>query len=575
MERLPVSSTASLRFFFFFFFFFLGSTSCVSGLTRNGLGPTRDLLKFSLVDESPGSWKNGISETARSPGPSSDAPQGTLVLAAKRTNRPDILRRFKHYRGGWDIVDPHYWASVGFTGAVGFIIAVLWFVAFGMILVVHHCCGWKINIKDEGSHRLQRICLIMLLVFTCASATGCILLSVGQDEFHDEVMHTLNYVVNQSDYTVQTLRNVTGYLTLAKAINVAQVFLPSDVMDDIDKLNVDLNTAANTLTEKTSENSVKVKRVFNIVRSSLITVAAVMLLLAVIGLFLSLLRHQHAIHIFIVSGWLLVAITFILSGGFVILNNAVSDTCVAMEEWVEHPHAETALSNILPCVDQRTTDKTLSQSKQIIIDIVNVVNQFIYTYANTYPSPASPYPYYYNQSGPLMPPLCYPYDSQLRDRQCGDQEVSISNASLVWQNYICEVSASGMCTTVGRVNPDIYNQLVAAVNECYALQHYTPPLLNLQDCNFVRDTFRTITSSYCPPLDHYLKIVNAGLALISVGVLLCLVLWILFANRPRTEEEFAKLSLPIKGRSKSSSSGNNTNNSSSSNALSSDTSNEV
>lgn len=78
-------------------------------------------------------------------------------------------------------------------------------------------------------------------------------------------MRTLNYVVNQSDYTVQTLRNVTEYLSLAKAISVAQVFLPSDVMDGIDKLNLDLNAAANTLTEKTSENSVKIKRVFGAV----------------------------------------------------------------------------------------------------------------------------------------------------------------------------------------------------------------------------------------------------------------------------------------------------------------------
>ncbi|VVA35479.1 PREDICTED: transmembrane [Prunus dulcis] len=559
MTRLLVATSLC----FFFFFLVLGSGSCLSALTRNGLRPTRDTLKFSLVDENLGSWRNGISEeTAQSPGPASDAPQGTLVLAAKRTNRPDILSRFKRYRGGWDIANRHYWASVGFTGAAGFIISVLWFVAFGMVLVVHHCCGWRINIKEEESHRSQKICLILLLVFTCAAAIGCVLLSVGQDEFHDEAMRTLNYVVNQSDYTVQTLRNVTEYLSLAKAISVAQIFLPSDVMDGIDKLNLDLNTAANTLTEKTSENSVKVKRVFSAVRSALITVAAVMLLLAVIGLFLSILGNQHAIHIFIVSGWLLVAITFILSGVFVILNNTVSDTCMAMEEWVEHPHAETALSNILPCVDQRTTNKTLSQSKQVINDIVNVVNQFIYTYANTYPSPADPY--YYNQSGPLMPPLCYPYDSQLRDSQCGDQEVSISNASLVWQNYTCEVSVSGMCTTVGRISPDIYTQLVAAVNESYALQHYTPPLLSLQDCNFVRDTFRTITSSYCPPLDHYLKIVNAGLALISVGVLLCLVLWVLYANRPgRRELVFVKLSLPIKGRRKKSSSNNNTNNSSS------------
>lgn len=78
-------------------------------------------------------------------------------------------------------------------------------------------------------------------------------------------MHTLNYVVNQSDYTVQILRNVTQYLSLAKDINVAQVFLPSDIMDDIDKLNVDLNTAADTLMYKTSENSIKVKKVFNLV----------------------------------------------------------------------------------------------------------------------------------------------------------------------------------------------------------------------------------------------------------------------------------------------------------------------
>ncbi|PRQ40879.1 hypothetical protein RchiOBHm_Chr4g0440851 [Rosa chinensis] len=543
----------------FILFLVLGSISCVSALANDGVVANRRSLKFSLGDENLGSWQNELSETAEAPGPSSEGPE--LVLAAKRTKRPDILDGFKRYRGGWDIANRHYWASVGFTGAAGFIISVLWFVAFGIVLVVHHCCGWRINIKDEGSPRSQKMCLIILIVFTCAATVGCILLSVGQAEFHEEVLHTLNFVVNQSDYTVQTLRNVTEYLSLAKDINVAQVFLPTDVMDSIDKLNVDLNTAADTLTEKTSENSDKVKKVFSIVRSVLIAVAAVMLFLAVIGLLLSVLRHQHAIHIFIVSGWLLVAITFILCGAFVILNNAVSDTCMAMEEWVENPHAETALSNVLPCVDQKTTNQTLSQSKRIINDMVTVVNTFIYTYANTYPSHSDPY--YYNQSGPMMPALCYPYDSELRDTQCGDQQVSITNASLVWQNYTCEVSASGMCITPGRVKPEIYTQLVAAVNESYALQHYTPPLLSLQDCNFVRDTFRTITSSYCPPLDHYLKIVNAGLALISVGVLLCLLLWVLYANRPQREEAFVKQSLPVKDRSMKSSSNNHSHNSSS------------
>lgn len=108
------------------------------------------------------------------------------------------------------------------------------------------------------------------------------------------------------------------------------------------------------------------------------------------------------------------------------------------------------------------------------------------------------------------------------------------------------VSDTDSCTTVGRITPDVYSQLVTAVNVSYALFHYAPPLLNLTDCNFVRETFRTITSDYCPPLEHDLQIVVAGLGLISVGVMLCLILWFLYTDRPQKEEEFVKQSPPIK-----------------------------
>ncbi|KAF7827706.1 putative transmembrane protein [Senna tora] len=535
MEALLVSSSNGVSLVLLFFLVLVSLRSSASAFSSSGsIG--HPVKKFILGEENFGPWKNEVAQAALAPSPESDSPQSTLVLASNRTRRPDILRGFRRYQDGWDIANKHYWASVGFTGAPGFILAVLWFISFGLALIIHLCCGWGINIiKDEASDRSQRICLILLLLFTCAAATGCIVLSVGQDKFHDEALQTLRYVVNQSDYTVQTLRNVTEYLSLAKTINVAQMLLPSDIMDDIDNLNIDLNTAANTLSEKTNENSVKIKRVFNAVRSALIVVAAVMLLLALIGLCLSVLGHQHAILIFVISGWLLVAVTFILCGVFMIFNSAISDTCMAMEEWVENPHAESALSNILPCVDQSTTNKTLVQSKQVVTNIVSVVNRFIYNIADANASPNGFN--YYNQSGPAMPPLCYPFDSELKERQCTSQEVSSANASLVWKKYECRVTEYGFCSSVGRVTPVIYSQLVGAVNESYALEHYTPLLLSLQNCNFVRETFQEITSSYCPPLNHYLKVINAGLGLISVGVLLCLVLWILYANRPQREEE--------------------------------------
>ncbi|KAM0047591.1 putative transmembrane protein [Helianthus debilis subsp. tardiflorus] len=487
------------NYFSLFLFIFTFSFSFMSSDSATASQQT-DQIKSILGEEKLGHWRDGIlSSTAEAPGPANE-PSGELVLAGSRTKRPDILNRFRRYHGGWDITDKHYWASVGFTGAAAFILAILWFVLFGLAMIVYHCCGWRLNIKGKDSRFSQMICLILLVIFTGAAATGCILLSVGQDEFHSEAIDTLNYVVDQSDYTVQTLTNVTGYLSLAKTVNVAQFYLPADVKDSIDKLNIDLNSASDTLGRKTHQSSRKIRTVFDAVRSAMITVAIVMLLVSILGLYLSILGHRNAIHLFIIGGWLLVVVTSILCGVFVILNTAVSDTCVAMEQWVDHENAETALSNILPCVDQRTTNQTLYKSKQ------------------------------------------------LQERNCSSDEVSMSNASLVWQNYTCTISESGLCTTTGRLTPDMYQQLIGAVNISYALQHYTPPLLSFQDCNFVRETFTTITTDHCPPLQHHLRMVIAGLALISVAVVLSLLLWIIYANRPQREEVFAKIASKIKGK---------------------------
>lgn len=51
-----------------------------------------------------------MSAAAEAPGPGSEALESTLLLAERRTNRPDILTGFRRYRGGWDIANKHYWA---------------------------------------------------------------------------------------------------------------------------------------------------------------------------------------------------------------------------------------------------------------------------------------------------------------------------------------------------------------------------------------------------------------------------------------------------------------------------------
>ena len=94
--------------------------------------------------------------------------------------------------------------------------------------------------------------------------SGCIVLLYGQSKFHEEATRTLDFVVNQSDFTIQSLRNVTEYLSFAKTITVAALYLPSDVQGQIDSLKGDLNKAADTISQKTAENYKRIRKVLHI-----------------------------------------------------------------------------------------------------------------------------------------------------------------------------------------------------------------------------------------------------------------------------------------------------------------------
>lgn len=103
----------------------------------------------------------------------------------------------------------------------------------------------------------------------------------------------------------------------------------------------------------------------------------------------------------------------------------------------------------------------------------------------------------------------------------------------MWKNYTCQVSPSGICKTPGRMTPTINSQLEAAVNVSYALYHYVPFLVDLQDCTFVRQTFTDISNDYCPGLRNNSRLIYVGLVMVSAGVMLSLILWVVYARERR------------------------------------------
>ena len=94
-----------------------------------------------------------------------------------------------------------------------------------------------------------------------------------------------------------------------------------------------------------------------------------------------------------------------------------------MDQWAQHPQAETTLSNILPCVDESTTNRTLYQSKEVVVRIVGIVNRAISALSNRR--------LHHKHPRQFMPYLCSPYDSNLNDRPCKYREVTFENATTV------------------------------------------------------------------------------------------------------------------------------------------------
>ncbi|KAK9080001.1 hypothetical protein SSX86_001676 [Deinandra increscens subsp. villosa] len=461
----------------------------------------------------------------------------SLVLAQKRTTRKDPLDGFKKYRGGWNISERHYWASVAFTAVPFFGMAAAWFVFFGLCLSVICLCYCCCAREPYGYSKLAyALSLILLILFTVVAIVGCVVLYTGQGKFHHSTTETLDYVVNQANTTAEKLKNLSDVLASAKKIGVAQVFLPVNVQSDIDEIQTKLDSSSDALSDRTQDNKEDIQHVLDIVRLVLIVLSAVMLFLTFLGFVFSIFGMQCMVYTLVIFGWILVTGTFILAGVFLVLHNVTADTCVSMNQWVENPTAHTALDDILPCVDNATAQETSVRSKEVTSQLVNVINKVITTVTNiTFPPNYNPKnnPIYYNQSGPTMPLLCNPFNADFTARSCDPKEVSLNNATEVYGHFVCQVSASGICTTTGRLTPDFYSQMSAGIKVSYGLYLYGPFLVELQDCTFVRQTFTDISRDHCPGLRRYSNWIYVGLLMVSMAVLLSLVFFVIYGRERR------------------------------------------
>ncbi|KAG0482256.1 hypothetical protein HPP92_010340 [Vanilla planifolia] len=297
----------------------------------------------------------------------------------------------------------------------------------------------------------------------------------------------------------------------AKKVGVGHIFLPNDLQIKIDNIITKLNISAAELSSKTSESFKNIDEVLNTV--------------------------------LVILGWILVTCTFITSGVFLLVHNVVGDTCVAMDEWVARQHTHTALGDLIPCVNAATANESLSRSKEVTFELIQVVNEVILNVSNAnFPSRIFNPPLSYNQSGPPMPILCNPYKPDLTDRKCRPGEVNFDDASTVWKRFVCNtkvVAGNEICSSVGRITPSMFNEMTGATNMSQGLYLYVPFLFKIADCTVARETLGSISSDYCPGVELHSKTIVLGLVVVSTTMMLSIIFWMILAKQ-RKHRRYSK-----------------------------------
>ncbi|KAK7274500.1 hypothetical protein RIF29_15592 [Crotalaria pallida] len=88
--------------------------------------------------------------------------------------------------------------------------------------------------------------LIFLIIFTLAAIAGCVILYTGQGKLYGTTSETLDYVVNQAQFTTEKLRNVSHYFNTSEqvALWTDEAVLPKVVQKSIDQIETKITAVA-------------------------------------------------------------------------------------------------------------------------------------------------------------------------------------------------------------------------------------------------------------------------------------------------------------------------------------------
>ncbi|GBG70002.1 hypothetical protein CBR_g4829 [Chara braunii] len=470
--------------------------------------------------------------------PSSSSPESSAEEDSSRTtssrlnstwrplavkSRVNPAHKFDKYRGGYDISNSDYWASAVFTGVVGFVLGIGWFLAAVVPLIVV-CCSRResertVKILPEWSKKMYFWLPVGLMVLLLGmSIAGSWVLFSGDKKFGRRA-RTIEHVIQEAAYNA-TLKAKDVSTSLGE---MERILRPANgqLAFQVRKAKAKLDEQSRQANQKLARTLQKADRLLRALKICLLVATSLVVGIVAAGAVAVLCRVKRLVCIIIVVGWILAALMFVLFGCYTALYNVTDDTCVAMDEYVQRP-GNTSFEKVIPCMNLESTRQVLKTSKGAVHKFVSEMNKFI-KFKNSgvasvfFPSADIP-----DVCSPFGPPPDY------LPTPCEPGTANLQDVPKILEPLRCDIDNFGSCVRKKRpIIKSVYDNMTAYAAAAQKIGVAVPPAEELANCQFVTDTFEILVEQQCGTSKKVVLQMAYGFLLVSVAMVGLVLAWIL------------------------------------------------
>ncbi|XP_076950881.1 uncharacterized protein LOC143624003 [Bidens hawaiensis] len=459
--------------------------------------------------------------------------QNSPVLAS----RPDPLRHFQFYKGGYDIRNKHYWASAAFTGVHGYAMAGIW-IMFGLgfwsFLMVKSFNGGGFHpfLDHPSSYFLACFVLTAMFILIAMYVFSSLVLVANQSSLHKSktLMDTILGAASNMQQTLEAVMH--GFVKIQVLLQPYDRQTSEILNQTTNQMRKETNSIQSFVQDarQASNRAMKAVHTANLV---FVTANLVVLVTGCVILFL----HWHpGFIILIVVCWILTTVSWILTGFDFFFHVFAGDTCEAFEDFEQSQSSKNngIMSILSSCSNLSNSDKLMTQVGYTVHKYIAESNSQITSLAFKMIQPNSQ-----SDDSFMIKKICDPFSGPPNytyvPGNCQQDAIQIHDLPSILSTLTCKKDTpSNICKAEGRFFPEsAYGKTMAYIKSVENLIATYPDLQSLAGCTPLKHAIADMAKHQCKPFKASIKLLWASVLTLSIDLTILTLFWIIKAYQEK------------------------------------------